>query len=99
MITATVAHPFLAALLLMPARPTKPRAHVVFVVVAPVSPSFDIHVHSTRSDIDSLGELDRMLLRGSRSDRECAAGNDRDTQENSLHGQPFPKAESTLTAP
>jgi hypothetical protein len=99
-ITATVAHAFLAALFFVHACPTEPRASVacsivppiaVFTIVPPVAPALDINVHSTRSDIDSLSKLNRMLLRGSRPRRECAAGNNPDAQDDALHGQSFQK--------
>jgi|tagenome__1003787_1003787.scaffolds.fasta_scaffold19807840_1 hypothetical protein len=99
-ITATVAHAFLAPLFFVHACPTESRAGIAFAIVPPtavftivplVTPALDINAHSTRPDVDSLSKLNRMLLRGSRPRRECAAGNNPDAQDDALHGQSFQK--------
>jgi hypothetical protein len=99
-ITATVAHAFLAALFFVHACPAESRAGIALAIVPPtavfsivplVTRALDINAHSTRPDVDSLSKLNRMLLRGSRPKRECAAGNNPDAQDDALHGQSFQK--------
>jgi hypothetical protein len=74
----------------MRAGSTKPSTGIVFIVVASMSSTLDINVHSTRPDVDALGQLNWMLLRGSGSGREYAAGNNRDSQDDPVHDQSLP---------
>jgi hypothetical protein len=89
-ITATVAHAFLAALFFVHACPAESRAGIALAIVPPTA-VFSIVPLVTRADVDSLSKLNRMLLRGSRPKRECAAGNNPDAQDDALHGQSFQK--------
>jgi hypothetical protein len=94
-ITATVAQTFLSTIFFVLACPTESRTGTVFIIiVTPMSPTFDINIHSTRPDVHPLGELNGMLLRGGWSGQECAAGNDRDAQDDPVHEQSFPRRKS-----
>ena len=75
---------------LMHAGPTESSTGIAFIVVASMSSTFDINVHATRPDVDALDQLNWMLLRGSCSGREYAAGNNRDSQEDPVHDQSLP---------